>query len=56
MIFPLAGIVLGALVGALRIRTQGGKTLDMLQWGAVFAIIGGLLGLAILIGIDRSYR
>ncbi|WP_291839936.1 hypothetical protein [Limimaricola sp.] len=56
MIFPLAGIVLGALVGALRARAQGGKTLDMLQWGAVFAIIGALIGLAILIGIDRSYR
>ena len=56
MIYPLAGIVLGAILGALRARAQGGKTLDMLQWGAVFAIIGALIGLAVVIGIDRSFR
>lgn len=55
MIFPLAGLVLGAMFGAFRARARGGKTLDMLQWGAVMAMIFGLIGLFVLIFIERSY-
>lgn len=55
MIYPLSGIVLGALIGAFRAKGRGGKGLDLLQWGAVFAIIGGLIGLFALIIIERNF-
>lgn len=55
MIYPLAGVLLGAAFGALRARMRGGKMLDLLQWAAVIGIIGGLIGLFILIFIERSY-
>ena len=55
MIYPLIGILLGAITGALSARMRGGKGLDMLQWGSVFAIIFGLIGLFVLIFIERSY-
>ena len=55
MIFPLGGILVGAILGALQARMKGGKRLDMLQWSAVYAIILGLLGLFVLILIERSY-
>ncbi|MCF7701579.1 hypothetical protein [Loktanella sp. M215] len=54
MILPLGGIVLGALIGAIRARMRGGKLLDMLQWGAAFAIILGIVGLFILVFIQRT--
>ena len=54
MIFPLSGLVLGAIIGALRAKSRGGKTKDMLQWGAAFAIMFGLIGLFILIFVQRS--
>ena len=54
MIFPLSGLVIGAIVGALRAKTRGGKPLDMLQWGAAFGILFGIIGLFVLIFIDRS--
>ena len=54
MIFPLSGMAIGAIVGALRAKARGGKRLDMLQWGAVFAIMFGLIGLFVLIFLQRS--
>ena len=54
MILPLGGVLLGALIGAIRARTRGGKTLDMLQWGAAFAVILGIVGLFILVFIQRA--
>jgi len=54
MIFPLSGMLIGAIIGALRAKSKGGKGKDMLQWGAVFAIIFGLIGLFILIFLQRS--
>ena len=53
MIFPLSGMVIGAIVGALRAKARGGRRLDMLQWGAVFAILFGLIGLFVLIFLSR---
>lgn len=53
MIFPLAGLLIGAIVGAFRAKSRGGKTKDMLQWGAVFAIIFGLVGIFLLIFLQR---
>lgn len=55
MIYPLAGLLIGALLGALGARRQGGGRLDLLQWAAAGAIMGGLLGLFVLILIQRSY-
>lgn len=55
MIYPLGGLVLGGVLGAMRAKMKGGQTLDMLQWGAVFAMIFGVLGLFILIMIERAY-
>jgi hypothetical protein len=53
MIFPLVGIVFGALYGALAARRRGGKTPDLLQWAAVWAIIMGLAGLFLAILLQR---
>lgn len=54
MIFPLAGMVLGALLGAVQAWRRGGKVYDMLQWGAVFALIFGLIGLFFVIIVLRN--
>lgn len=53
MIYPLASLVLGALLGAWGARRRGGKRLDLLQWAAAGAIMGGLVGLFVLISIMR---
>lgn len=55
MILPLGGLLLGALLGVLRAKSKKGTGLDQLQWGAVFALIFGLIGLFILIMIERAY-
>ena len=54
MIFPLAGVLLGLVIGAFRARAKGGTAGDLWQWAAVHALIGGLLGLFLLIILDRS--
>ncbi|WP_375281663.1 hypothetical protein [Pseudooctadecabacter sp.] len=55
MIYPLGGLVIGALLGAFRAKQRGGKAADMAQWGAVFAMIFGVIGLFIAIIITRQY-
>ena len=54
MIFPLAGLFFGAAFGAYRAKMREGTTLDMLQWGAVYAILFALIGLFVLIFIERA--
>ncbi|MBQ2263416.1 MAG: hypothetical protein II336_18900 [Loktanella sp.] len=54
MIYPLTGLVFGALLGAWRAKSRGGTLPDLLQWGAAFGIIFGILGLFLLIAIERS--
>lgn len=54
MIFPLTGMVLGALLGAYRAKAKGGTGKDIAQWAIVFAIIFGLLGLFMLIFVERA--
>lgn len=56
MIYPLGGLVLGAVLGALAARRRGGKTADLVQWGAVCALVLGLIGLIVMIAIDRFVR
>ncbi|WP_196778350.1 hypothetical protein [Thalassorhabdomicrobium marinisediminis] len=53
MIYPLGGLILGALLGAYRARAQGGKLADILQWAAVFAMIFGVIGLFIAVILTR---
>lgn len=40
----LIGAVIGLIAGPLLARRRGGNRLDMLQYAAVFAIIGFLIG------------
>lgn len=55
MIYPLSGLLIGAVLGALGARRRGGTGLDIAQWAAVGAMICGLVGLFVLVGIERSY-
>ena len=54
MIYPLGGLLFGAVLGAIRARMRGGKTLDLLQWGAAFGVIFGLIGLFVMVFLLRS--
>lgn len=54
MIFPLSGLVIGAILGAFSAKRRGGKTLDLLQWAGVLAIIGAIIGLFALVLIERA--
>ncbi len=47
------GALLGAVSGALRARRRGGNRLDMLQYGAVHALIFALIGLFATILVER---
>lgn len=53
MILPFGGLILGAIIGALLVRRQGGRRLDLAQWAAVCAIIGAIAGLFLLILVSR---
>ena len=55
MIYPLSGLLFGALFGAFRAKVRGGKLKDLLHWGAAFAIMFVLIGLFVLIFIERSF-
>ncbi len=45
--------LIGAAIGALRARKGGGKTLDMVQYGAAFGVIFAIIGLFINIALIR---
>ena len=49
----LAGLIIGAVWGVLHVRKRGGSGFDMAQYGAVWALIGAVAGLALTIGIER---
>ena len=49
MILPLTGLLIGAILGAVRARRHGGRGIDMAQWGAAHAIAFGVVGLFVLI-------
>jgi hypothetical protein len=49
----LAGVIAGAAFGAWRARRRRGNRLDMAQWGAVYAIIFGMIGLFVTIALGR---
>ncbi len=54
MIFPLFGLLSGALLGAVQARRRGGGAKDMAQWGAVFGLILGVVGLFVMIVLTRN--
>ena len=49
----LFGALLGALTGGLLAKKRGGKRLDILQYGAVYAMIFAIVGLFVTIFIHR---
>lgn len=55
MIYPLAGLLIGAIAGAISAKLKGGKLLDLIQWAAVGAMMCGVIGLFVLVFIMRSY-
>lgn len=55
MIYPLAGLVIGAILGAILAKRQKGNAADMAQWAAVGALVLGVIGLFILIFIERAH-
>ena len=54
MIYPVGGFVLGAVLGAVRARMRGGNLLDLLQWGAAFGLLCGIIGLFVMEFLLRS--
>lgn len=52
----IAGLVFGALGGALLAKKRGGKPLDIAQYAAGFAIAFGLLGLFATLILDTMLR
>lgn len=55
MIIPLGGLVIGFVIGILQAARKGGKPADMAQWAIVYGVIFALIGLFVMIGIDRAY-
>lgn len=51
--FVIIGVLLGAGLGAFNARKRNGNLADMLQYGAVYAMIGGVLGLGLTIAAHR---
>lgn len=49
MIYPLGGLLIGALLGAYRARSKGGSAADIAQWAIVFALMLGVLGMFVAI-------
>ncbi|MBL4813747.1 MAG: hypothetical protein JKX69_15645 [Rhodobacteraceae bacterium] len=56
MIFPLAGLIIGALIGGFRARKRGGTGGDIAQWMAGHAIALCIIGLFIMLFIDRAMQ
>ena len=54
MIFPLLGMLIGAIFGVVMAKRRGGVTLDLVQWGVVNTIIFGVIGMMILVIIERA--
>lgn len=53
MILPIAGLILGAIAGALAARRRGGTRADIAQWAAVWGIGLGLAGIVVTVLLLR---
>ena len=51
--FVIIGALLGAVLGSMIARKRGGKRLDILQYGAVYAMIFAMLGLFVTLILHR---
>ncbi|SMP22830.1 hypothetical protein [Shimia sagamensis] len=51
--FVLLGALLGAITGGALAKKRGGKRADILQYGAVYAMIFAILGLFVTLIIHR---
>lgn len=49
----LASTLIGAIWGTLFARKRNGNRLDMLQYGAVWALIGSVLGLFATVILEK---
>ena len=49
----IAAFFAGAMFGALRARRRGGSGFDIAQYALVHAILFGIIGMFVTIGIDR---
>jgi hypothetical protein len=49
----IAGLLIGAAWGLLFARRRQGSGFDLAQYAVVWGMIGGLLGVAVSIGLDR---
>jgi MFS-type transporter involved in bile tolerance (Atg22 family) len=51
--FVIIGALLGAVLGSMIAKKRGGKRLDILQYGAVYAMIFAMLGLFVTLILHR---
>jgi len=49
----IAGVLIGAVLGALTARRRGGNGFDIAQYAAVWGLIGAILGMFATIGVER---
>ncbi|MBY5973557.1 hypothetical protein KUV28_14445 [Ferrimonas balearica] len=52
--FVIAGLIIGAIFGALRAKRRGGNGKDVFQYGATHAILFALIGLFVTLFVHRS--
>lgn len=50
----IGGLVIGAALGIFTARKRNGSLADVLQYGAVYAIVFALLGLIVTLVLDRA--
>lgn len=51
--FVAIAALIGAVIGGLRARKAGGKTLDIVQYAATFGVLFAIIGLFINIALIR---
>ena len=49
----IGSFIIGAIWGVVHQRRRGGSGLDMAQYGAVWALIGAIIGMFATIGLER---
>ncbi len=55
MIYPLVGLVLGLVIGAWRAKSRGGTRADMAQWAVAHGLGLAMVGLFLLVIVDRAF-
>ena len=50
----IGGLLIGAALGVFTAKKRNGSLADVLQYGAVYAIAFGLLGLIVTLVLDRA--